>query len=276
MSFAEHLAALGVLRPGARVLDIGAQNLYLATADAITTFVEKMGRSCSPEWAQQLAAGSGHTECGQGFVNGAFLYDLLERSGMSYTAFDIFAGQRIRVFDLNENRVPLLMRGTFDVVLNFGTTEHVANQCNAFRVIHDAAKPGGFIFHQVPCTGHFEHGFFCYSPKFFALMAEANRYTVAAQWLSGPMDNLPLLGNVRFLPHLFEDQNHPDNDLTGLYAVRVPGTILNVLLRKTIKGKFRLPLDTSTTIGRVAEKIDRRYAPPPEGDTDATNDSDSP
>lgn len=45
--------------------------------------------------------------------------------------------------DLSYDRGPLRWRKSTILVANFATTEHVANQLNAFRVIRDLTKPGG-------------------------------------------------------------------------------------------------------------------------------------
>ena len=37
---------------------------------------------------------------------------------------------------LNTYRVPMMYRGSFQLITNFGTSEHVTDQINTFRVIH--------------------------------------------------------------------------------------------------------------------------------------------
>jgi len=61
--------------------------------------------------------------------------------GFEYVAIDL-VGDNIIKLDLNRDAVPLQLQHTQDIVLNGGTTEHVANQDNAFRCIHDLTKPG--------------------------------------------------------------------------------------------------------------------------------------
>jgi hypothetical protein len=41
----------------------------------------------------------------------------------------------------------------FDMVTNFGTTEHVDNQFEVFRNIHNFTKVGGVMIHTVPIVG---------------------------------------------------------------------------------------------------------------------------
>jgi len=59
--------------------------------------------------------------------------------------------------------------------VNTGTTEHIANQENAFRVIHDFARVGAVMYHEVPVC-MFGHGLINYSPKFFLQLFRQNLY----------------------------------------------------------------------------------------------------
>lgn len=96
--------------------------------------------------------------------------------GFERSAIDI-EGPAVKV-DLNRDRAPRRMRGKFDFVVNAGTTEHVANQINAFSVIHELCATGGLMYHEVPAGGAIDHGLIAYNPKFFHRLAEANSYEV--------------------------------------------------------------------------------------------------
>jgi SAM-dependent methyltransferase len=92
-----------------------------------------------------------------------------------YAAVDLHGTSHALAYDLNE---PLPMDEQFDIVTNFGTTEHVFNQYQAFKSIHERVKPGGYMMHSLPNQGCFDHGFFNYHPTFFYDLAQANGYTV--------------------------------------------------------------------------------------------------
>jgi hypothetical protein len=62
------------------------------------------------------------------------------------------------------------LHSSFDLVVNAGTTEHVVNQDNAFRVIHDLTKVGGVMMHEVLGGGMLTHGVVSYNPQFFWLL----------------------------------------------------------------------------------------------------------
>ncbi len=104
--------------------------------------------------------------------------------GFDYMAIDL-VGDAFRL-DLNDDLVPLSMRNRFDIVVNAGTTEHVANQENAFRVIHALVRPGGIMLHELPCQGMLTHGLINYSPKFFWHLCRENCYEV--MWLTVSYD----------------------------------------------------------------------------------------
>ena len=121
------------------LLDVGSSNLYQATPLGILEFLRAFGVSqddASTAFAEKLAHGSAYDSVSGG-KNEAFVGELFEKAGIRYEAIDIADGYRTTIVDLNHQGAPLWFRNAFDVVLNFGTTEHLLNQFNAFRVIHD-------------------------------------------------------------------------------------------------------------------------------------------
>ena len=80
--------------------------------------------------------------------------------------------------DLNFDSVPAHLGGRHHLVTNFGTTEHVINQLNAFKIIHDLTAVGGIMIHELPSQGEINHAFFNYHPKFFDRLAHSNDYDV--------------------------------------------------------------------------------------------------
>lgn len=95
-----------------------------------------------------------------------------------YLAVDLHGSEKALRLDLNE---PLdLPRHAWDLVTNIGTTEHVFNQYQAFKSLHELARPGGLILHSLPNQGCFDHGFFNYHPTFFYDLAIANAYEIVA------------------------------------------------------------------------------------------------
>ena len=117
--------------------------------------------------------------------------ELWQWLGLEYAAIDIDGSPGSIPLDLNCDEVPAKARAKYRLVTNFGTTEHVANQLHAFKVIHDLTTVGGVMIHNVPC--HFiDHGLFGYNPKFFWMLARSNAYRVVyMNMTSGEVSDLP-------------------------------------------------------------------------------------
>ena len=92
----------------------------------------------------------------------------------SYTAIDLDQGPRRFCLDLNDQNLSLHRQ--FDCVINNGTSEHIFDQANVFRVIHNHTRPGGIMFHWIPCLGWIDHGLYAVQPGFFFDLAKANQY----------------------------------------------------------------------------------------------------
>jgi hypothetical protein len=162
----------GLLSFGARVIDIGEQQLtdqFLIAHEKLSLLyrafdVERidLGRPVGSENFTQQAPLARSFWCSLGF---------------DYIVVDL-VGEKIRRFDLNRDSVPSDLHTFADLIVNAGTTEHIANQDNAFRFMHDLTKLGGIMIHAVPCQGMQTHGLFNYTAKFFWRLCNANNYDV--------------------------------------------------------------------------------------------------
>ncbi|MEA2345098.1 MAG: hypothetical protein QOF63_3267 [Thermoanaerobaculia bacterium] len=67
--------------------------------------------------------------------------------------------------DLNES-LPDSLTGRFDLVVDFGTGEHVFRVDNVLVSVAAAAKAGGVIIHSLPlpCAHWAQHGYYCFNP----------------------------------------------------------------------------------------------------------------
>jgi hypothetical protein len=63
-----------------------------------------------------------------------------------------------RELDLDFDGIPTEHKGKYSLVTNFGTTEHVANQLNAFKIIDELTALNGVMVHELPAQGWFNHG----------------------------------------------------------------------------------------------------------------------
>jgi SAM-dependent methyltransferase len=164
------LKTTGALERAARVVEIGAQQLADSLLDApeLPELYRLFGRQ--PE---ALGSPVGPENFAARAPSSRLLWTSL---GLEYAAIDL-AGDAIPL-DLNRDPVPESMVGQFDLIINAGTTEHVANQDNAFRVIHDLCRPRGLMIHEVPSQGMMTHGLISYPPKFFWRLSRENSYEV--------------------------------------------------------------------------------------------------
>ena len=103
------------------------------------------------------------------------LYGLIFK-GAEYTAIDLdpkppFVIQQ----DLNE---PFDLGRRFDLCINNGTSEHIFNQANFYKAMHDHTRVGGLMIHWTPMFGWTGHGFYNVQPGFFEDLAAANGYDI--------------------------------------------------------------------------------------------------
>jgi hypothetical protein len=205
------------IRPGAAVLDIGTSELFCADdPDSLNRFLGHFGGALYVDGDLERMA------------NRAFAAELFQRAGLAYRAVDIRRFPHTLSIDLNAGRLPFWHRGRYDVVMNSGTTEHVLNQLNAFRLIHDSCKVGGLMYHGVPLAGDFDHGFISYNPKFFTRLQESNGYEILRRWI-------------------WASQERRDYEELELAVANRPFASHNVfvhfLLRRRDASPFRVPLD---------------------------------
>jgi SAM-dependent methyltransferase len=99
-----------------------------------------------------------------------------------YTCIDYDGRHGAIRLNLNAAEHHHLDNKTFDVVTNLGTAEHVFNQANCFKLIHDLTKVDGIMIHvgpkSSPRPGWDEHGLYLYTHNLFQDLARANYYIV--------------------------------------------------------------------------------------------------
>ncbi len=228
-----------------RVLDIGCTNMPALQAADAERFIAARGGTADRRWLASLE------RAGPGEI---WLGDLLAQAGYDYVAYDIFPRPRTRLFDLNCDEAG----ETFDLVTNFGTTEHVLNQWNAMKVIHESCRSGGLIWHDLPMAGYLDHGYFNYNPMLFRHLADANGYRVLRMAMS-------VHGGTSIRQRLaprYADYELEVSASQGAADRVIPDAGLLVVLEKGEGAPFRAGLETSTTIGRakaVAVDIAGRY-----------------
>lgn len=262
MYYLNYLANKGIFLDGkSRVFDVGSQNLLAASSKEIIDFVKsnnpKLAIGELEGIAEKLSSRSqiGHNQ------NEPTLYlgEVLDLTSIDYVSIDIYQGHKTHIFDLNFQDTPVEYLDAFDVVLNFGTTEHVFNQYNSFKIIHETAKPGAYMFHQVPSIGYIDHGYFMYSPRTFVELADANGYELLDLWFTGPQGNANLFNSVPYRPDI-RSPDRKDSLASEWEKAQIPNAVVNVLMKKNRHGPFRLSVDSTTSAGSVVDSIAKTYS----------------
>jgi hypothetical protein len=83
--------------------------------------------------------------------------------------------------DLSEPDLPRRLHDRFDVVIDFGTTEHVIDIASGLRNSFGLVKPGGYLLMSVPTDGFSGHGYWQLSPAaLFDLFEDGAASSVSA------------------------------------------------------------------------------------------------
>lgn len=156
------------------VLEMGAQAVWCPKPQLVASLFDAFGRPPpSAEMLDRFANWKGSAR------------ELHEALGHTYRCVDVDPSFDSIRMDLNFDPTPPDEIGRYDFVTNHGTSEHLLNQFNFFKVMHEFARPGGLFIHAVPFTVHVEHGFFNYQPNFFSALARYNSYETLGMWV-GP------------------------------------------------------------------------------------------
>lgn len=161
--------------------------------------------------------------------------------GLSYASIDIDGSPGSIPLDLNYDEVPTELVGRYDVVTNFGTTEHVANQLQSFKIIHDLATAGAIMLHVLPASGTPNHGLVSYNPKFFWMLGRSNGYKITFMTMGQSERDAGLPSDLLEFLELYEPQAKSD-----FAAFRMPVTSIVVALQKVFDTPFVAPLDVPT------------------------------
>lgn len=259
MATAHVLKSYGVFKNGLKILDFGSSNLYDASADEIVEFVQRyktVPQHDLEDLASRLSEGSGLGEDKQA-LNQSFIGEMLEAAGMTYESIDIASGYKTHIMDLNFQRLPKKMVGKYDCVINAGTSEHILNQLNTFAAVHQATKEGGLMVHMLPSVGFVDHGYFCYTSKFFYELAARNRYDVVDIWFDQAHDYENQFQSSRQHQHHFPSVAKrleligKDERDTQIDHIQVPTVLIYVILRRLDNAQFACPLELSTSVGEL-------------------------
>jgi len=251
-----YLQRKGLLTPQRnKLLDIGPQNVYFVRAEQIREFVANQGQAVADDLLETEINRLVYFSTPRRGERTTLLSEITDLTNIEYNSVDVCPGLRTELLDLNFDPLPDHLRGQYDVVLNFGTTEHIFNQWNCFEVMHDALKPGGVAYHQLPASGYLDHGYYCYTPLFFREMAQANAYVI--EHLSVTPAGESKIDALGIPAETGDSVLHPPGDLGD--NNRIPALNIHTILRKTRDAPFRVALEIATAHSAVNEKMAARY-----------------
>jgi hypothetical protein len=176
--------------------------------------------------------------------------------------YSIFGADSYRSIDLTDPKAdyaadlnyPLPRSfGRYDVVTNFGTTEHVFNIGQSFANIHRLLKVGGVQLHTLPSFGCIDHGFYNIHPCAYVDMARANHYEIV-DFLYLDNINVRMARPIEMTPFDFGSLPIQRRDMTDTTAFMTRTAILHH--RNLESPETRLVLE------EMASK-DRSYVPRP-------------
>ena len=138
--------------------------------------------------AEDLAAARTTSQSSLPVAEAQLIYRWLLKMGR-YRAIDLGSPRPECWIDLN---YPTDLGQQFDVVINNGTSEHIFNQANVFKFMHDHTSLGGMMIHYTCGLGWVEHGFYNVQPSFFFDLAKYNGYEVLSCQLVNETTALPI------------------------------------------------------------------------------------
>lgn len=163
------LALRSHIPPGAAVLDLGTQDLWTEPEPLQRVAARHLGSADCERTLAAIFDGRTPTPCSQRDFYSIF-------GAASYRSIDL--GDPRADFSLDLNLPVPSSTGTYDVVTNFGTTEHVFNISQTFANIHALLDVGGIQIHTLPAYGYIDHGFYNVHPSVYLDMARVNAYDI--------------------------------------------------------------------------------------------------
>lgn len=123
-----------------------------------------------------------------------YISEFWKSKGKDYASIDLSGENGSSKLDLSE---PIKVESGFvgfrlmsDLVMDFGTSEHVKNYFEVNRNIHNLCKPEGIIIREVPLVGNWpEHGLHYVDETFFETLAIENKYEIIEMRREAAMGN---------------------------------------------------------------------------------------
>lgn len=135
-------------------------------------------------------------------------------------------------------------RGAFALVTNNGTGEHVFDQANVFRLMHDLCQPGGVLLFALPFHRWLNHGFYAFQPKLFVDLAKANGYDILELELNERAGlRVSLMDGINLRGRTYKESWRKVCREGVRQFDKLPGAQVAALLRKVNSEPWKLPMD---------------------------------
>ena len=128
-----------------RLLTLGRQNWWLTKKES-----EKLGLNYAPEYSRTNYADLFFTEL-----------------GYTHESLDISLSEGADIKHDMSRPVDVILHGKYDVVLDLGTAEHVADQRQYWENVYNLLAHKGTLIGLSPADGLCGHGLYQISPEFF-------------------------------------------------------------------------------------------------------------
>jgi hypothetical protein len=243
----------GYIPNGSAVIEIGAQQLDESFVSA-TEDIAATGRFFGVTTPPPSFARTGPRSDTNVLAGAPLAREFWTWLGLNYASIDIDGSPGSIALDLNYDEVPAELVGRYDMVTNFGTTEHVANQLQSFKIIHDLAAAGALMLHVLPAGGMPNHGLVSYNPKFFWMLGRSNGYKIAFMTMGQSQRDAGLPDDLVEFLALYEPQAKSE-----FAAYTMPATSVVVALQKVFDMPFVAPLDVPTGTTTEHAALRERY-----------------
>jgi SAM-dependent methyltransferase len=165
----ERLVHRHVIEPKRSVLEFGPQDVDVPRAMTKACVARLLGEEEAERRISVAYSGDGFNRTRQDAFYAMF-------GASKYRSLDPFDPRSEYRYDLGA-RVPKF--GTFDIVTNFGTAEHVFDIANVFKTAYDLLPTGGILLNVNPAHGDIDHGFYNLHPILFRTLAQHSGFEIA-------------------------------------------------------------------------------------------------
>ena len=179
------------------IFEIGEQN-WFGDISAISYLIQLINKYTNPKDIKKILADykiikENYKKNSNIYFDIAKLYYKILFNYKTYKSVDLHGTNMSVKKDLN---YPYSDDLKYDVITNFGTTEHIFNQYEVYNSIHKLVKPNGLIMHFLPYQGAYNHGFYNFNPTFFFDLGKANDYKIIGLWIATFIDSTPKIFNI--------------------------------------------------------------------------------